>query len=474
MNERESFRRTKIIATLGPATDSPEAIRELIAAGVNVTRLNMSHAPHDWVRKVVADIRVAAKELGRHVGILMDTQGPAIRTGDLPVPLDLQPGQKFTLTVRGETSEEEHSVDVNYENFVNDINVGDVVLVDNGEIHMKVLGKEAHHVECEVLTPGTLKSRRHINLPGVKVSLPALTSKDLDDVSLGLELGVDFVALSFCREAKDLQQLRAVLQKGGRPPLIVAKIEDQQAVRNLDEIVNEADAVMVARGDLGIECPYEELPVIQRRIVKACLLKGRPVIVATHMLESMIESPMPTRAEITDVANAVFEQSDAIMLSGETTVGKYPLKCIDVFDRISKRTERSGGANFHEDAELTTPREKLARSAVVMADELQADGIIVFTRQGHMAGKVAWLRPRHTPIFAVCDSEEVANAMGLLRGVTPIVIHFEDQVPSNNIVAAVGMLKEKGVLKEGDTTVVVGSIISAGQRVHAVQMRTIE
>ncbi|MHC4177916.1 MAG: pyruvate kinase, partial [Planctomycetota bacterium] len=320
------MRKTKIIATLGPATDSAERIGQLIEAGMNVARLNMSHAPHDWVRQVVGHIRAAAAEQGKFVGILMDTQGPAIRTGDLPVPLDLNPGQKFTLSVRGETSEEEQSVDVNYENFVNDISVGDVVLLDNGEIHMKVLAKHAHKVDCEVLTPGTLKSRRHINLPGVKVGLPALTSKDLSDIELGLELEVDFVALSFCREAKDLQQLRAVVAKADRPPLLVAKIEDEQAVSNIRAIVQEAHVIMVARGDLGIECPYEELPIIQRKVVKACVQQGKPVVVATHMLESMIASPMPTRAEITDVANAVFEQSDAIMLSGETTVGRFPVK----------------------------------------------------------------------------------------------------------------------------------------------------
>src|SRR5207245_1175691 len=214
------------------------------------------------------------------VGIMMDTQGPAIRTGDLPAALDLKPGEKFTLTVRGERSEEQHSVDVNYENFIRDISVGDVVLLDNGAIQMKVLTKEGN------------------------------------------------------------------------------KVEDQQAVKNLQEIVAEADGVMVARGDLGIEVPYEELPIIQRKIVKTCLRVGKPVIVATHMLESMIDSPMPTRAEVTDVANAVFEQTDAIMLSGETTVGKYPVKCVEVFDRISQRIERSGGANFHEQAELTSPRQK--------------------------------------------------------------------------------------------------------------------
>jgi pyruvate kinase len=355
----DAQRRTKIIATLGPATESPEMLARLITAGVNVFRLNMSHAPHDWVRRVVKDIRAAAASAGHFVGILMDTQGPAIRTGDLPVPLDLQPGQKFTLTVRGERSEEEHSVDVNYENFVNDISVGDVVLLDNGAIHMKVLAKRGKQVECEVLTEGKLGSRRHINLPGVKVSLPALTTKDIADVKLGLELAVDFIALSFVREARDLIQLRQLFTEDESTPLVIAKIEDQQAVKNLEEIVAVADGVMIARGDLGIEIPYEELPIVQRRIVKTCLRVGKPVIVATHMLESMIESPMPTRAEVTDVANAVFEQADAIMLSGETTVGIYPLKCIEVFDRIARRFERSGGARFEEAADLSTARQKM-------------------------------------------------------------------------------------------------------------------
>src|SRR5438128_1106810 len=366
------MRRTKIIATLGPATDSSEMIGQLIDAGVNVFRLNMSHAPHHWVDRVVPDIRAAAKARQVSVGIMMDTQGPAIRTGDLPAALDLKPGQKFTLTVRGEHSEELHSVDVNYENFVRDIDVGDVVLLDNGAIQMKVLAKEGNKVECEVLTEGTLGSRRHINLPGVKVSLPALTAKDLADVEVGLELGGDYLARSFVREAKDIQQLKAIIERSRHRPLIIAKIEDVQAVKNLNEIIREADAIMVARGDLGIELPYEELPIIQRKIVKHCLRLGRPVIVATHMLESMISSPMPTRAEITDVAHAVFEQADAIMLSGETTVGKYPLACLEVFNRISRRIEASGGAGFHDNAEFTSPRQKLAKSAVVMANELKA------------------------------------------------------------------------------------------------------
>jgi pyruvate kinase len=467
------MRRTKIIATLGPATDSPEMLGKLIDGGMNIARLNMSHATHDWVRRVVKDIRAYAEARKVSVGILMDTQGPAIRTGDLPVALDLKPGQKFTLTVRGEKSEEMHSVDVNYENFINDISVGDTVLVDNGEIHMKVLAKKGNHVTCEVLTPGKLGSRRHINLPGVKVSLPALTAKDLADIAVGLEVGVDFIALSFVREAKDLRQLKAVIEGSKHRPLVVAKIEDQQAVKNLNEIIVEADAIMVARGDLGIEIPYEELPIVQRKAVKICLRLGRPVIVATHMLESMIENPMPTRAEITDVANAVYEQADAIMLSGETTVGKYPLKCLEVFDRIAQRTERSGGAGFQEQANLTSSRQKLVKSAVVMANELRADAIIVFTLRGWMARYTAWMRPRFSPIYAICEGWDVADSLAINWGVTPLVIPFDHVTPEKNVQFALAMLVENGQLKSGNTVVVISAISAGEQMVNAVQMRVV-
>jgi pyruvate kinase len=406
--------------------------------------------------------------------LFMDTQGPAIRTGDLPVPLDLQPGQKFTLTVRGERSEEEHSVDVNYENFVNDINLGDVVLIDNGEIHMKVLAKDANKVECQVLTPGTLGSRRHINLPGVKVSLPPITEKDRADIALGLEIGVDYFALSFVRAAEDIRELRALLDTSRHKPLIIAKIEDQQAVKNIESIVQEADGIMVARGDLGIEVPYEELPIIQRRIVKTCLQHGRPVIVATHMLESMIDNPLPTRAEVTDVANAVFEQADAIMLSGETTVGKYPLKCVEVFDRIACRIERSGGANYHEDARLTSPRQKLIRSAVVMADQLRADGIVVFTVRGHMARHTSWLRPKYSPIFAMCDRTEVADELALYRGVIPHIIPYNYDDPKETADRSIKQLLARGYLTKGNTIVLITSMDAGDRLVDAVQMRHID
>jgi pyruvate kinase len=471
--QRGTLRRTKIVSTLGPATDSAEMIGKLVDAGVNVFRLNMSHAPHDWVRRVASDIRTVAAARKQFVGIMMDTQGPAIRTGDIGVPLDLKPGQKFTLTVRGEHDLEEHSVDVNYENFVNDISVGDVVLIDNGTIEMKVLVKSGNKVECEVLTAGTLGSRRHINLPGVKVSLPALTAKDIKDVKLGLEIGVDFIALSFVREARDLMQLKELFGEGRPHPFVIAKIEDQEAIKNLDAIVQEADGIMVARGDLGIEIPYEELPIVQRRIVKTCLRVGRPVIVATHMLESMINAPMPTRAEVTDVSNAVFEEADAIMLSGETTVGKYPLKCIEVFDRIARRIERSGSALFHDAAELTSARQKLVKSAVVMANELKAAAILSFTRHGHMAGYAAWMRPRYSPVYAICDNEKAANELTLSWGVTPFVMEFDFIEPQNTVENALRKLTELGRLAQGDMVVIICAISVGTEIVDVVQMRTI-
>ena len=376
------MRKTKIICTLGPASDSEEKIGGLLKAGANIFRLNMSHAPHDWVRAVVKRIRAVAKVMNVNCGILLDTQGPAIRTGNLPSKLNLKPGDIFEFTVRGSRSEEEYSVDVNYDGLVNDIHVGDTVLVDNGVLHMKVLEKDQNRVRCEVLTEGSLGSKRHINLPGVKVNLPPLTEKDHEDIRLGVELGVDFVALSFCREAADILELKRVLQGLGSKARTVAKIEDQNAVKFIKDIVMASDAIMIARGDLGIECRMEELPIIQRRIIKKCIQIGRPVIGATHMLESMIENPVPTRAEITDVANAVFEEADAVMLSGETATGKYPVGCVEVLDRVARRIGLSGGAGYAAEAIVDTQRKKTVLAAVKLANTLEKSSIVVFTRHG--------------------------------------------------------------------------------------------
>ena len=470
------FRKTKIIATLGPATDSAEMLERLILAGVNVLRLNMSHAKPEWVRRVVQDIRSLAERHKRAVGILLDTQGPSIRTGDVAQKIPLSVGERFTLTVRGKVPTEGKWTSVGYDQFADDVHTGDTLIVDNGEMKMRIVSKTTDAVECEVLTEGTLGSRRHINLPGVHVSLPALTDKDKDDIRLGLEVGVDYVALSFVREPHDIELLRAFLKQhpSAHLPQIVAKIEHQFAVNHFDAIAREADVIMVARGDLGIECNYEELPIIQRRIVKTCQQLGRPVIVATHMLESMIQSPLPTRAEITDVANAVFEQSDAIMLSGETTVGKHPLGCIEVMDTIARRIERSGGANYQERAEMTSARQKLVRSAVGLADDLKADAMLVFTKRGHMARFASWMRPRHSAIYAFTDRWPTADGLTLLRGVLPRVIAFNSENPDQTVDTAVAQLMADGLLRRGNTVVVVTNMASGDRIVDGVKIRTLD
>src|SRR5437879_7199621 len=288
----------------------------------------MSHAQHDWLREIVPRIRAIAEEVGRAVAILVDTQGPAIRTGDLKTDLHLKPGDILEFTVRGAKSEEAYSVDVNYDGLINDINEGNTVLVDNGVSHLLVLEKRENRIRCKVITPGTLGSRRHINLPGVRVNLPPLTQKELGDIAVGVEMNVDFIALSCVRQRSDLDELRELLSQKGSKARVMAKIEDQSAVLLIHEIIASADAIMVARGDLGIECPIEELPIIQRKVVKLCARFGKPVVVATHLLESMVHNPIPTRAEITDVANAVFEQADSVMLSEETKIGSYPAECV--------------------------------------------------------------------------------------------------------------------------------------------------
>lgn len=466
------MRNTKIICTLGPATEKSEILEALVRAGANVFRLNMSHAEHGWVREIVPRIRRIAEECRQAVAILLDTQGPAIRTGDLKHDLALKPGDILEFTVHGARSEETFSVDVNYDELIDDISVGDTVLVDNGVIHLRVLEKKHHRIRCEVLTPGTLGSRRHINLPGVRVSLPPLTRKDLADIALGTELGVDFVALSFAREKSDIDELRQVLAERRSAARIIAKIEDQSAVRLIDEIIKATDAIMVARGDLGIECPMEELPIIQRRIVKLCLRYGKPVVVATHMLESMIENPVPTRAEITDVANAVFEQADAIMLSGETTVGRYPVKCVEVFDRVARRIERSGGAGYATDAVLEDNRQKTVASAVLLANSLPRAKLIVFTRHGTMARHVSNLRPARAPIFAFTPAEHVRRQLAISWSVFPIHLEFTDD-PNATIDAAIKHLRAAKLTVPGDNLVIISDVRAGAALVDTVQLRTV-
>src|SRR2546421_1566150 len=464
------MRKTKIICTLGPATEKSETIRKLIARGADVFRLNMSHAPRDWVREIVPRIRKIADEANRPVGILLDTQGPAIRTGPVKAPLDLKKGDVLELTVRHAKKTQKTSVEVNYDKFADDVNVRDTVLVDNGLIKLIVIEKKKNRVLCKVITPAALGSRRHINLPGVHVSLPALTKKDIADVALGTELGVDFVALSFVRKADDLAELRDLLTRKKSKAHVLAKIEDQAAVESIEDIIKTADLVMVARGDLGIEVPMEELPIIQRRIVKSCIRLGKPVIVATHLLESMIKNRVPTRAEITDVANAVFEQADAIMLSGETSVGQYPVECVEVLNRVAMRIERSGGAGYAESAILEDARQKKGASSVVLAHSLAPAKIIVFTRHGRMARNTSNLRPERATIFAFTPSEEVRRQLSICWGVCPIQIEFSDD-PNVTIETAQKYLRDQKLTAAGDNLVVISDVRARDALVDCVQLR---
>jgi pyruvate kinase len=467
------MRKTKIICTLGPASERPDVLRQLIDAGTDVFRLNMSHASHRSVRDIVPQIRAIAKEAQRSVAILLDTQGPAIRTGELKANLELKEGDILELTVGGAKSKEAYSVDVNYDGFINDVSVGDTVLVDNGLIRLKVLEKGKKRLRCRVMIPGTLGSRRHINLPGVHVNLPPLTEKDIADISLGAKLDVDFVALSFVRQKSDLDELRRVLAERESKALIVAKIEDQLAVGAINEMIEGADAIMIARGDLAIECPMEELPIIQRRIVKSCIRLGKPVIVATQMLESMITNPLPTRAEITDVANAAFEQSDAIMLSAETSLGRYPIECVRVLGRIALRIERSGGAGYAVEAILEDDRQRTVASAVALANLLERAKIVVFTRHGTMARNVSNLRPEKAPIFAFTSSERVYRQLSILWGVYPVRIDFTDD-PNATIEAAQKLLRKGELTVAGDQLVIISDIRVGDERIDSVQLRVVK
>jgi pyruvate kinase len=377
--------------------------------------------------------------------------------------LNLKPGDIFEFTVRGARSEEDYSVDVNYDGLVNDIHVGDTVLVDNGVIHMKVLEKNEHRIRCEVLTEGSMGSRRHINLPGVKVGLPPLTEKDHADIRLGVEVGVDFVALSFCREASDILELKRVLKELGSNARTIAKIEDQNAVKFIKDIILASDAIMIARGDLGIECKMEELPIIQRRIIKKCIQIGRPVIVATHMLESMIENPVPTRAEITDVANAVFEQADAVMLSGETANGAHPVSAVRFMARTC--TEAEGVVNYGQlfgairestlaEVGQMSIAEAVASSAVKTAIDIGAKAILVCSETGNTARLVAKYRPP-MPVLVLTATESVARQVqGLVRGLKCHVMG--SMIGTDGIMhRAEDLLKDLGYAKSGDTLVAV-------------------
>ncbi len=462
------MRRTRLIATLGPATNSLKAIRALIEAGTDTFRINMSHAAHEWARGVSERIREAAKDAPRErpVAILFDLQGPSIRTGKLTTPLELDPGDQIEFRHEGSTPALPASTTVNYSSLVNDVNIGDTLLVDNGAMIMKIAGVTSDRITCEVMTHGTIGSRRHINLPGVRLNLPALTDKDRADIEVAVECQADFVAGSFVRDAAHVNELRATIAEAGGHAQLIAKLEDQEAIKNLDDIIAAADIIMVARGDLGIEVHIEELPIIQRRIVKRCLCLGRRVIVATHLLESMIESPTPTRAEVTDCANAVYEEADALMVSGETSVGKHPVRCIEILDRVARRIERSGGLGYAAHADLRLEKQHAVRAAVQLVDSIQDAVMVVFTQSGATANQAALLRPR-SPIYAFVPDEKVCRALTLSRGVRPFAIPFHEK-PRDTIADAVATLRNRRDIPAGTPLVVFSDTLLMDQAVDSI------
>ncbi|MGJ8696259.1 MAG: pyruvate kinase [Verrucomicrobiaceae bacterium] len=460
------MRKTRIICTLGPATESPEKLREMIAAGADVFRLNMSHAEHGWCHDVVKRIREASKDVGRTVGVLFDLQGPSIRTGDVEGKILLEKGDQVEFRVEGSEPSIEKSTTVNYAGLMKDVSEGSELTVDNGELLMKVGRMAEDRMICEVITSGSMGSRRHINLPGVRLNLPALTEKDHADLKVAAECHADFVAGSFVRDAGHVRELRAALKAAGGTAQIVSKLEDQEAMKHLDDIIRESDVIMVARGDLGIEVHVEELPIIQRRIVKRCHEIGRRVIVATHMLESMISSPTPTRAEVTDVSNAVYEEADAIMLSGETTVGKYPVRCVELMDRVARRIERSGALGYGGSATLKTEKQKTIKAALGLADSIPDALVVVFTKSGATAHQAALLRPK-SAIFAFTPDAEVCQALTLSRGVRSFEVPFSEK-PRDTISAAVDLLRSQRDVEQGTPLVVVSDILHQDMSVDSI------
>lgn len=464
------MRKTKIICTVGPSTSSRDMLMHMYQAGMNVVRLNMSHGDHDAHMKVIKAVKSINQKIKDAIPVLMDLQGPEIRTGNLQSDLKLQEGDIITVSVRPDDVETS-SFSINYEDLINTVNVGDKLTVDNGLINLEILRKSQGTMECRVIHGGTLGSKRHVNLPGIRVNLPSITEKDKKDVFFGLEQEVDFIAPSFVREASDVMELKELLGSKENKIKIVSKIEDRQGVNNLDEIIEVSDAIMVARGDLGVEINLEELPNVQRTIVRKCAERGKRVIVATHLLESMIENPIPTRAEVTDVANAIYEEVDAVMLSGESAVGKYPVRCVEHIDRIARASEKLPGLNFSKNLIKNDDKQHVAATAVGHADAINAKGIVVITRRGIMAQFLTNCRPRKSYIYAFTNDPRTRRQLFINRGVVAHRIDFSRD-PEKTIQNAFVILKKREGFEPGDRVVVISDII-AGSGIDAIQIRSI-
>ena len=466
------MRKTKIICTIGPVSNSYNMLQKLNRAGMDIVRLNMSHGDHEFAAKVIKAIKTLNRKIAHPVAILLDTQGPEIRTGDLKSELELKNGSIVTISVRDNIDVESTSIHINYNDLINTVSVGDRISVDNGIINFDVLEKNTDStMRCRVIDGGILRSKRHVNLPGIRVNLPAITKKDKADILFGIEHEVDFIALSFVREAADIDELKELLGAKHRRIGIISKIEDQSGVRNLDEILEKSDGIMVARGDLGVEINVAEMPNVQRKIVQLCAEKGKRVIVATHLLESMIENPTPTRAEVTDVANAIYEEVDAVMLSGETAMGKHPIRCVEQLVEISETTESIRGLEFSHKLEKNNDKQNLAAATVALAEALGAKGIVVITRRGIMADFVTNCHPQNTRIYAFTNNGRTRRRLIMNRNLSAFRSAFSND-PEKTLQTAFDLLKSRADLVAGNKVVVISDVL-AGSGIEAIQIRHI-
>jgi pyruvate kinase len=462
MASPEILKKTKIVCTIGPASESPEILEKLIMDGMNVARLNFSHGTHSEHLEKIKTIKKVRRKLNQHVGIMLDTKGPEIRIGNFKEKeIFLKPDDYFTLTTRdilGDSS----IVSVSYQGLPSDVEIGSVISIDDGLVQLEV--KEIVNgtdIICRVQNNGILSNHKGVNLPGIKTNLPSLTPKDVDDIKFGIENDIDMIAASFVRKKEDVYDIRKVLEDhGGQDIKIISKIESQEGVDNIDEIIKASDGIMVARGDLGVEIKTELIPLVQKEIIRKCNIAAKPVITATQMLDSMQRNPRPTRAETTDVANAIIDGTDCVMLSGETAAGKYPVEAVRTMRNICITTELSNDfeENIYEleiDSEVTTTN-SISRSTCKLASELKAKAIVACTSSGNTSRAISRFRPR-TNIIACTVSEKVARSLSLVWGVYPIVINQAHETDELIERAIVGSIRENYV-EEGDLIVLTAGI----------------
>ncbi|MFN8573332.1 MAG: pyruvate kinase [Gemmatimonadaceae bacterium] len=447
--------RTKIVCTLGPASSTPETIGALMDAGLSVARINFSHGTHEQHARTIAAVRAMARERQRPIAILGDLQGPRIRIGDLAAPVPVAPGDSLILVHEGSAGPGE--LPVTYDDIANDVRAGDRILVDDGLIELLATDVIGGKVHARVVYGGDIRSHKGMNLPGVNVSAPSITEKDRADVAFAVEQGLDYLALSFVRKAEDIATLRAMIPKG---LLIVAKIEKDSALSNIEGIMRASDGVMVARGDLGVELPFEEVPLVQKRIIRLANSLGRPVITATQMLESMIENPRPTRAEASDVANAILDGTDAVMLSAETASGAYPKLAVAAMQRIIREVEQHPLYRQREDRRMgigTASREETIAAATVTAVRmLGAPTVAVLTKSGFTARIVSSQRPS-VPILALTDQERTFNQLALVWGVIPELVPHSDSYDAMVEHGRAALLR-RSLAKRGDEFIVTAGV----------------